>query len=161
MKNKLILTILFSFLTSQVHAENESPAAESAAASSSSPLFKEISAMDKTFFDAFNREDFEGVKVIFDRDLEFYHDTAGLKNYEQNLKDTSDLFKRKMKLKRELVPGTMEVHPVPNYGAIQTGEHTFCHMEAGKNDCGTFKFVHIWKKTGSNWNLTRVVSFDH
>ncbi|MDW7694560.1 family 43 glycosylhydrolase [Flammeovirgaceae bacterium SG7u.111] len=33
--------------------------------------------------------------------------------------------------------------------------------EKGKMDCGTFKFVHIWKKVGETWELTRVVSYGH
>jgi hypothetical protein len=64
-------------------------------------------------------------------------------------------------LKRELVPGTLEVYPVRDYGAIEIGSHRFCHDENGKQDCGTFKFMHIWKKTGNEWKITRIISYDH
>ncbi len=29
---------------------------------------------------------------------------------------------------RELVPGSLEVHPVPSFGAIQLGTHRFLHL---------------------------------
>ncbi len=117
--------------------------------------------MDKTLFDAFNRQDADSVKAVFSPDLEFFHDKGGLSNLEQNSEATRKLFARNMHLKRELVPGSTEVYPVNNYGAIQTGQHTFCHIESGKNDCGTFKFLHIWKRNGNEWKLARVVSYGH
>jgi hypothetical protein len=30
------------------------------------------------------------------------------------------------KVHRELVPGTLEVHPIPGYGALEIGAHRFC-----------------------------------
>lgn len=50
----------------------------------------------------------------------------------------------------DLVPGSMEVYPIKDYGAIETGLHRFCHEDNGKQDCGTFKFLPAWqKKTGN------------
>lgn len=62
---------------------------------------------------------------------------------------------------RTLVEGSLEVYPVKDYGAIQIGSHTFCHMENGQEDCGTFKFVHLWRKENDSWKLTRVISYGH
>ena len=124
-------------------------------------LYKEIAASDKILFDAFNRQDAEGVKASFSTDLEFFHDTGGVSNFEQNQQATRNLFARNMHLRRDLVPGSMEVYEVKNYGAIQTGKHTFCHVENGKNDCGTFSFLHIWKRVATGWKLARVVSYGH
>jgi len=117
--------------------------------------------MDKVLFDAFNRQDPDGVKAGFSTDLEFFHDTGGVSNFEQNQQATRALFARNMHLRRELVPGSMEVYEVKDYGAIQTGKHTFCHLENGKNDCGTFSFLHIWKRVKTGWKLARVVSYGH
>jgi hypothetical protein len=33
-----------------------------------------------------------------------------------------------------LVPGSLEVYPIPGYGAMQIGAHTFCHIEDGSNN---------------------------
>lgn len=156
MKIRLLLTVLLASSLPQLHAQPTSADSNAAAT-----LHKEITAMDKTLFDAFNRQDADGVKAVFATDLEFFHDKGGLSNFEQNAQATRNLFARNMHLKRELVAGSMEIYPVHNYGAIQTGEHTFCHIENGKNDCGTFKFLHIWKHNDTGWKLARVVSYAH
>jgi len=44
---------------------------------------------------------------------------------------------------------------------MQVAAHKFCHTENGKPDCGTFKFVHIWKQTPKGWKIARVVSYGH
>ena len=157
MNKRLLLILLLAGLLPQLHAEGAKPGDSAAAAT----LHKEIAAMDKRLFDAFNRQDVDGVMAVFAPDLEFYHDEGGVKDYEQNLQDTRKLFARNMKLQRQLVPGSMQVYPVNNFGAIQTGEHTFCHIENGRNDCGTFKFLNIWKRNGAAWQLARVVSYGH
>jgi hypothetical protein len=64
-------------------------------------------------------------------------------------------------LRRDLVDGTLEVYPIANYGAIETGAHTFCHVEGGRNDCGTFRFLHVWRKKNGRWQITRAVSYGH
>ena len=64
-------------------------------------------------------------------------------------------------LKRELLKGSMEVYPIKDYGAIQTGKHMFCHTENGKLDCGTFKFVQTWQKKNGEWKVTRIITYDH
>jgi len=124
-------------------------------------LYKEIAHMDSAVFNAFNNRNIDQFKNLFAEDLEFYHDKGGLTNYQHTvdfLKTTDSLNNH---LKRELVKGTLEVYPIPGYGAMEIGEHTFCHLENGKQDCGTFKFVHIWKKTNGEWKITRVVSYGH
>lgn len=128
---------------------------------SSGELYREIAAMDSVLFTAFNGRDLATVKTIFAEDLEFYHDTGGLGNYEQNIEATARLFSRDNDLWRELVDGSLEVYPLPGYGALQVGAHRFCHTENGSQDCGTFKFVHIWRLVNGSWKLARVVSYGH
>lgn len=124
-------------------------------------LHDEIAAADRKLFDAFNARDIAVVGAMFDRSLEFYHDRGGLAGYDQTIKQLKENFARPNWPRRELVPGTMRVYPVANYGAIQTGAHRFCHEENGKNDCGVFQFLHIWQKQDGGWKLTRVISYDH
>ena len=124
-------------------------------------LFQEIFRMDSLLFTAFNNRNIEQVKQIFSEDLEFYHDKTGLTNYEQNIKMLGENFARGNSPRRELMKETMEVYPVPGFGAVQTASHRFCHLENGQMDCGTFKFVHIWQKKDGQWKLARIVSFDH
>lgn len=136
--------------------------AQNASESGQTRLEQEILRMDSLLFTAFNNRDQETLGVLFSKDLEFYHDQGGLANYEQNMQATEQLFNRDYVLHRELLPGTTEIHPIRDYGAVQIGRHEFCHEENGKMDCGTFKFIHIWKRLeGGKWELTRVISYDH
>lgn len=64
-------------------------------------------------------------------------------------------------LRRDLVKGSLEVYPIKDFGAVEICAHTFCQMENGKNDCGTFKNIMIWQKKNDQWKVTRVVSYDH
>jgi ketosteroid isomerase-like protein len=124
-------------------------------------LHAEIARMDKAMFDAFNGHDIEGVMALFSEDLEFFHDKDGLVRYEETRNALKGGFAQNNGLRRDLVPGSLEVYPIKNYGAMQIGAHRFCHVENGKDDCGVFKFVHVWRKTGGHWKVTRVVSYDH
>src|SRR5688500_18916258 len=117
--------------------------------------------MDKKLFDAFNARHVDTLAAIFDPTLEFYHDRGGLTGYEQTTRQFKENAAKPRTLRRDLVPGTLEVHPIPNYGAVQIGAHRFCHEENGKQDCGVFKFVHVWQKKDGAWKITRVVSYDH
>ena len=124
-------------------------------------LYNEIAHMDSVLFNAFNNRDMEKFKTLFTTDLEFYHDKGGLTDYNYSIQSFANTIAQNNSLKRELVIGSLEVYPIKDYGAIQIGAHTFCHMENGKEDCGTFKFVHVWKKINNEWKITRVISYDH
>ncbi|MBD0286001.1 MAG: nuclear transport factor 2 family protein [Flavisolibacter sp.] len=128
---------------------------------SNNSLYKEIAHMDSVLFNAFNNRDMEKFKSLFTDDLEFYHDKGGLTDYQYTIESFKNTIARNDGLRRELVKGSLEVYPIKDYGAIQIGSHTFCHNENGKQDCGTFKFVHVWKKVGTEWKIARVISYDH
>jgi Domain of unknown function (DUF4440) len=131
------------------------------AQSAKDSLYKEIAHMDSVLFNAFNTRDVEKFKSLFTGDLEFYHDKGGLTNYEYTINSLKNVAKNNDGLRRDLVKGSLEIYPIPGYGAMQIGSHKFCHLENGKQDCGTFKFVHIWQKKNGEWKISRVVSYDH
>lgn len=124
-------------------------------------LYDEIAAADHQFFEAFNKQDLETIKTLVTKDLEFFHDKGGFLDYNGNIEATQKLFANNKTLKRELINETLAVYPIKNYGALETGEHKFCHLESGKQDCGVFKFVMIWRKETGMWRMARVVSYDH
>lgn len=130
-------------------------------AQSDKALYNEIARMDSILFNAYNTQDIETMKKLFTEDLEFYHDKGGLSFYGQNIEAFKNHFERTEKINRTLVKGSLEVYPIKDYGAIEIGSHTFCHKENGQDDCGTFKFVHIWQKKDGNWKISRIVSYDH
>ena len=126
-------------------------------------LYDEIAHMDSVMFDAFNEHDLEKLKSVFSEDLEFYHDKGGLTGYAQTMENFKKLFdnNKTTGLRRDLVKGSLEVYPIKDYGAIETCLHRFCHLENGKNDCGTFKNVMVWQLKNGQWKVTRVISYDH
>ena len=125
-------------------------------------LYNEISRMDSILFNAFNTRDVAKFGSMFTNDLEFFHDKGGLTDYTYTMNFMKDVAGNNHNgLRRDMVKGSLEVYPVPGYGAIQIGSHTFCHLENGKQDCGTFKFVHVWQKKDGAWKISRVVSYGH
>lgn len=129
----------------------------------SQALYNEIRLQDSLMFAAFNAHDSLALMQHFSEDLEFYHDKGGLSDYSQTAKGFAVLFRNNATtgLRRDLVPGSLEIYPIGDYGAVETCLHRFCHEENGRQDCGTFKNVMIWKKTAEGWKVSRVVSYDH
>jgi ketosteroid isomerase-like protein len=124
-------------------------------------LFETISRLDTEVFDAFNRHDLARLTSFFTEDLEFYHDTGGLSGYAENADGFKKMFASMPDIRRDLEPGSLEVYPIKDYGAMQMGRHRFCHKENGKDDCGTFGFAMVWRKTGDSWKISRVLSYGH
>jgi hypothetical protein len=124
-------------------------------------LQTEIAKMDSLFFGDYNAQNLEKLKTWFSRDLEWYQDNGGLLDYQTVVNNFDGIFKKDYRLTRTLVKGSMEVHPIKDFGAIETGSHQFRHMENGKEEIGTFKFLMIWKKGEKGWQVSRVVSYDH
>lgn len=130
-------------------------------APTSKELYNEIARMDSIMFTAFNTQDMDKFKPLFTEDLEWFQDNGGLLSYQTVFTNFENNFKKENKLTRELVAGSLEVHPIKDYGAIEIGTHRFRHMENGKEETGTFKFLMIWQKKDGQWRISRVVSYDH
>jgi len=162
MTRRLTVPLLLCAMSILAGPADRARADESSDKSDQVALFGEIQALDASFFDAYNRCDLRRVSTLVADDLEFYDDRDGLEVSRQALLD--DLEKYICgKVHRELVPGTLEVHPIPGYGALEIGAHRFC--EASRSACPSAnpasKFVHIWRKKDGAWQLTRAVSYGH
>ncbi|QNP51240.1 nuclear transport factor 2 family protein [Hymenobacter qilianensis] len=129
----------------------------------SKELYATIARLDSAMFAAFNRHDAEQLQTFFAEDLEFYHDKGGLADFQKTMAGFRSLFEQNKTtgLNRQLVPGSLEVYPIPGYGAVDAHLHRFCHVENGKDDCGTFKNMMVWRLKDGQWKVTRVVSYDH
>ena len=148
----LLFIALLAAPLARIHAQ-AAPAPE--------PLFQTIQSLDAKLFDAYNHCDLEKFGSLLADDLEFYHDKTGLSSGRQALVDA---IKNNIcgKVTRELVPGTLEVYPIANYGAVEIGVHRFHHP--GHDDTesvGEAKFIQLWQNKDGVWKITRVISFDH
>lgn len=120
-------------------------------------LYNDIVRMDSTYFDAYNNCDMQKQAAMYADSLEFYHDGSGLETSKAKLLAA---IKENIcgKVTRVLVPGSIEVFPLPNYGAVEIALHQFInhteHDQLSKPD----KFVVIWRYKNKQWKMTRVIS---
>lgn len=140
---------------------NYTIAQEKKVAQTSQELYNVIARMDSIMFDAFNTQNMVKFQSLFTKDLEWFQDNGGLISYKTVFENFGNTFKKPFKLTRELVPGSLEVHPIKDYGAIEIGVHRFRHIENGKEETGTFKFVMIWQNKDGQWKISRVISYGH
>jgi len=145
--------------TSSAFASVESAAATHVPADPE--LYSIIKDLDARLFAAFNAADLEATKAFFASDLEFYHDKGGVSDHTKFVASLDGLFHQTVRPQRTLLPETLEVYPIKDYGAVQIAQHRFCVVENGQTNCATFKFVHLWRLRDGQWQVTRSISFDH
>jgi len=124
-------------------------------------LYNKIANLDSALFAAYNSKQLNLMKTYFTNDLEWYQDNGGLIRFEKVFQNFQSIFNRDYDLKRTLIKESLEVFPIEGYGAIEIGKHQFKHVENGKLEVGTFKFLMIWKNEQGNWKISRVISYDH
>lgn len=129
----------------------------------SGELYDSIAYQDSIFFNAFNTKNLDELKASLSDNLEFYHDLGGVTNYTQNIDAFKMTFERERKLRRELVKSTLEVYPIKDYGAVETGTHRFYATEKGQQEklSSEAKFVQVWQKKNGAWKITRIISYGH
>jgi hypothetical protein len=123
-------------------------------------LFKTIAALDAALFDSYNDCDLVKFKGFLVDDLEFYHDQGGL---TIGARTVTEQVKQNIcgKVRRELVAGSLQVHPMRGYGAVEMGVHRFYPPEKGSAATGEAKFIHLWQSKDGVWKITRIISYDH
>ena len=157
--------LLFALALSGVaHGAQTTPAASApveAIPADAAQLRELVAGLDRKMFDAYNAHDVDGLMAWFSEDLEFYHDNGGLLDFQQVKAGFTSVFANNKDIRRDLVDGSLEVYPIKGYGAIEIGAHRFCHTENAKEDCGTFRFMQIWRFQGGSWKVSRDVSYGH
>ena len=123
-------------------------------------LEKAITALDTMLFDAYNTCDLKTFDSLLDDNVEFYHDrggvTLGHAKLTQSIQDNicgGDV-------RRELVPGTLEIYFMQGYGAVEIGVHRFVHPKSN-SPAGEGRFMTLWQYKDGNWKITRAISYDH
>lgn len=142
-------------------------AANAAHAAPEADLAATIAALDTAAFAAFNDCAAPGkldeYASYFAPDVEFYHDLGGVTwTRDAMIAQTRDNVCGKFQ--RELVPGTLKIWPIKDYGALARGEHRFCHFKPGgtTHPCeGRAEFTILWHRQGGAWTITRAFSYGH
>jgi hypothetical protein len=151
---KMLLLLLVAFAT-RVDAESPQETAPS------DELSRTVASLDSALFDAYNQCDLEKFGTFFIDDVEFYHDQSGVSHGRE---EVIEAVRKNIcgKVRRELVPGTLEVYPMRGYGAVEMGVHRFHQPKVDPNKpVGEAKFIHLWQNKGGVWKITRVISYDH
>ena len=137
-------------------------------------LTRQIEEADAALFKLF----FEGpcdtvrFRAMLTDDIEFYHDKGGFNvrkpedfvgQFEQRCKDLQD--PTSWRSRRELVPGTLHVDPIPGWGAMEVGDHVFYERHGASGEekpVGEASFSMVWVlgKDGK-WRVSRVLSYGH
>lgn len=151
------MTIRALALLACTFAPGLAPAAEPAS------LQDTIADLDTQVFGAFNQcQDPARLAehaAFFDPKVEFYHDTGGVTWTREQMLDNTRKYACGH-FTRQLVPGSLKVYPIKDFGAIEQGQHRFCH--AGEQRCeGLADFTIVWHRQDGQWTITRVLSYGH
>jgi ketosteroid isomerase-like protein len=141
--HKIIFTLFLCFTFYSVHAQ-------------STELYKTVVALDSTFFQAYNDCDMAKQAEFYSDSIEFFHDKGGLQTSKKKiLEDTKAYICGKVT--RKLVEGSVEVSPIPGYGAVEIGSHSFYNRSENITSKAS-KFVIVWKNNNGKWIITKVIS---
>src|SRR4051794_38796060 len=156
---KKVLGILFAFFTAvSISCTAQDAAGLEPYKPESKPLYDSIVHLDSLLFDSYNNCNLEVFASLMDEDLEFYHDRGGLNTSKSEIVQS---IKNNIcgKVRRELLKGSIEVYPIPGYGAIEMGAHRFYNNQEKENGPSRFsKFVHVWHHHDGVWQVSRVIS---
>ena len=153
MKALLLLASLLSF-SAAVSAQN----GESYVYKPKDPaLYDTIAHMDSVYFNAYNSCDMVTQAAIYSDSIEFYHDGGGLERSKahllQALKDNIC-----GKVTRVLVKGSLEVYPIPGFGAVEIGLHRFINHQENDSESKPDRFICVWRHLNGKWQIYRVIS---
>ncbi len=120
-------------------------------------LYQTILEMDKAYFNAYNTCDMEKQASIYSEDLEFYHDQGGLTTSKQAVLEAIE---KNIcgKVTRTLVEDSVEVYPIPDYGAVEIGYHKFYNNQEPNAPSKPSRFIILWRKVDENWKISKVIS---
>lgn len=123
-------------------------------------LHDTIAHLDSVFFSLYNNcsTQLTAYAAFYSDSIEFYHDKGGLSTSKSDLVEGT---KKNIcgKVTRELVKGSVEVYPIPGYGAIEMGLHMFHNnQEKQTGPPKVSKFIILWKQTNKGWKIAKVVS---
>ena len=162
-RSKFVVPLLASAMAAAIVVHAGLGVAAAPAVEPATDLFSVIAALDTAVFDAFNNcsdpDRLQKHASYFASNVEFYHDTGGVTwNRQDMLANTAKYVCGNFR--RELVPGSLAVYPIKDFGAISQGTHRFCQFKSGACE-GMADFAIVWRLQDGNWQITRVLSYGH
>ncbi|MBC2839352.1 nuclear transport factor 2 family protein [Robiginitalea sp. SC105] len=122
-----------------------------------SELYNTILELDNSYFTAYNQCDMETQGKLLSDDLEFYHDQGGLSTSKKEILQSIEV-NICGKVTRSLVAGSVEVHEIKGFGAVEIGLHTFFNNREPDAISKPSRFVTVWKQAGDGWKMHRIIS---
>lgn len=120
-------------------------------------LYQTISKLDSTFFHAYNTCDLKTQAAFYADNIEFFHDKSGLDTSKQHILENTQKYICG-KVTRQLVKGSLEVSPLPGYGAVELGQHSFYNNQEKNFHPHPSRFVIVWRNNNGKWTITKVIS---
>lgn len=129
-----------------------------------------VRKFDSEYWKAFNACEVQRQTRMNAEDLEFYHDIGGFMRGRESFAESTAkniCGRRDWRLRRAEVPGTVKLFPLRSngkvYGAVIAGEHYFYHTNKGHPETleGRARFTHTLLLKDGEWQVARVLSFDH
>ncbi|HYD14593.1 MAG TPA: nuclear transport factor 2 family protein [Allosphingosinicella sp.] len=164
-------------LSTLVFALAAQPAAATVTLPEGQSLTEAIRSRDAEFFQlVFLGCDPARLRTMITPDFEMYHDRGGvvatnadafIRVHENSCRERAPA--DAWRSRRELVPASLRVDPVPGYGAIEDGEHLFYEWRGAAEGpperagrlVGRARFTQLWRLTPDGWRLARVFSYGH
>ena len=126
-------------------------------------LVEQISAADHRIFEGYESCDLHLYGSFLSDDLEFYQDNIGVRDRNQILVSMRNRCNEGIRQRRRLDDKTLIINAVPPYDAVEAGiqEIYSVRQDGSEHLDATVRFTLIWTKKTGQWQLTRVISFDH
>jgi ketosteroid isomerase-like protein len=127
---------------------------------------EQVLASDARFWAAYNACDMAAIDALVTDDIEFYHDQTGLTASRSAVVSSlrnGPCGNPKMKLRRELVAGSLKFHALAGGYALLSGQQRFNASEDGGPErvSAQAEFTHVWKLVDGTWRMHRVLSYAH
>ena len=139
----LILVLAAAGMTAQVPEDSD--------------LYRTVLALDDSYFTAYNDCDMETQAKLLSDNLEFYHDQGGLSTSKDEILKSIEA-NICGKVSRELVEGSVEVHEIKGFGAVEIGFHKFYNNQEPNAESKPSRFITLWKQENDSWKMHRIVS---
>lgn len=127
---------------------------------------EDIKEADARFWQAYNQCDMQTLGDLLTEGVEFYHDQTGLTVSRLAVVEslrTGPCGDSTSRLRRELVSGTLEFHPLAGGYALLSGKHRFYVEPSGKEARlgSQAEFATVWKLDAGYWRMHRILSYAH